>query len=176
MSSLQTLTDDFFRQHRLIGLTAAVVRGQHDIEIAAAGVRRAGSRERITTADEWHIGSNAKALTAFLCARMVEHGKIAWITSLSDVMGDIVANATPEVREVTLIDLLAHRSGIRDRGLLSWIRRARRDGRSPAEQRFALAKKQLTSAKWAPRSDIAHYSNFGYCLAAAMLEWATGTS
>jgi D-alanyl-D-alanine carboxypeptidase len=176
MSGLQTLTDEFFEKHKLIGLSAAVVRGQHDIDIAVAGVRRAGSTERVTTADQWHIGSNAKALTAFLCARMVERGKIKWSTSVGDVMDDIVANGTPEVREVTLIDLLAHRSGIRDRGILSWIRRARRDGHSPAEQRVALAKKQLANAKWPVRSDTAHYSNFGYCLAAAMLERATGTS
>jgi D-alanyl-D-alanine carboxypeptidase len=176
MSSLQTLVDDFFQQHKLVGLCTAVVRGQHDMEIAAAGVRRTGSDERVTTADQWHIGSNAKALTAFLCARIVEHGKIEWSTTLADVMGDIVANATPEVREVTLTDLLAHRSGIRDRGLLGWIRRARRDSRSPAEQRLALANEQLAKARWGPPSQLAHYSNFGYCLAAAVLERATETS
>jgi D-alanyl-D-alanine carboxypeptidase len=174
--SLQTLVDNFFREHKLVGLSAAVVKGADDIEIAAAGVRQAGSGEHVTTTDQWHIGSNAKAMTAFLCARMVEHGKIEWTTSLSDVMGDLVANASPEVQEVTLTDLLAHRSGIRDRGLLSWIRRARGDSRSSTEQRVALAKRQLANAKWAPRSDTAHYSNFGYCLAAAMLERATGAS
>jgi len=176
MNSLQTLVEDFYRQHKLVGLCAAVVRGQQDIEIGAAGVRRAGSAERVTTADQWHIGSNAKAITTFLCARQVELGKIHWDTSLSDLMGDIVVNATPETKAVTLIDLLAHRSGVRDRGLLSWIRQARKDGRSSTEQRFQLAKRLLTQAKWPAKSDTAHYSNFGYCLAAAMLERATGTS
>lgn len=176
MNSLQTLVEDFYQQHKLIGLCVAVVRGQDDIEIGAAGVRRAGSSERITATDQWHIGSNAKAITAFLCARQVEFGKIDWDTSLSDVMGDIVANATPETQEVTLIDLLAHRSGVRDRGLLSWIRQARQDGRSSMEQRLQLAKRLLARAKWPARSDTAHYSNFGYCLAATLLERATGTS
>ena len=176
MKNLQALVDEFFLQHKLVGLCAAVMRGQHDIEIAAAGVRRLGGDDPVTIADQWHIGSNAKAMTAFLCARMVERGKVDWGTSLSEVMGDIVANATPEVREVTLIDLLAHRSGVRDSGFLSWIRTSRRDSRSPTEQRLALAKKLLTNAKWPARSDKAHYSNFGYCLAAAMLERATGTS
>ena len=176
MKNLQALVEDFHQQHKLVGLCAAVVRGQQDIEIGAAGVRRAGSGERVTIADQWHIGSNAKSITGFLCARQVELGKIDWSTSLSDVMGDIVTNATPETRDVTLIDLLAHRSGVRDRGLFSWIRRARRDGRSSMEQRLELAKRLLTRAKWPARSDTAHYSNFGYCLAAAMLERATGIS
>jgi CubicO group peptidase (beta-lactamase class C family) len=176
MKNLQVLVDEFFLQQKLVGLCAAVVRGQHDIEIASAGVRRLGGDDPVTIADQWHIGSNAKAMTAFLCARMVERGKIEWRTSLADVMSDMVSNATPQVREVTLTDLLAHRSGIRDRGLLSWIRRARGDGRLPTEQRVALAKRLLTNAKWPARSDKAHYSNFGYCLAAGMLERATGTS
>jgi D-alanyl-D-alanine carboxypeptidase len=176
MKTLQALVDDFFQQHKLVGLCAAVVRGQVDIEIAAAGIRRLGSDDSVTTADEWHIGSNAKAMTALLCARMVERGKIDWRTPLSDVMGDLVAGATAGVREVTLLDLLSHRSGIRDRGLLRWIRRGRGDARSPTEQRLALAKGQLTNAKWGPPSQTAHYSNFGYCLAATILERATGTS
>lgn len=176
MNSLQQLVEEFYQRHKLVGLCAAVVRGQRDIEIGVAGVRRAGSGERVMTADQWHIGSGAKSITAFLCARQVELRKIDWHTSLSDVMGDMVANATPETQEVTLIDLLAHRSGVRDRGLLSWIRQARRDGRSATEQRLQLAKRLLTGAKWPARSDVAHYSNFGYCLAAAMLERATGTS
>jgi D-alanyl-D-alanine carboxypeptidase len=176
VSDLQALVDDFFRQHSLVGLSAVVVRGQHDIEVAAAGVRRLGSDDPVTIADQWHIGSNAKAMTAFLCARMVERSKIEWSTPLSEVMGDLVAGATTGVREATLLDLLSHRSGIRDRGLLGWIRRARGDARSPTAQRLVLAEDQPSKAKWGPPSQTAHYSNFGYCLAAAMLERATGTS
>ena len=176
MSDLQELVDDFFQRTRLVGVCAAIVRAQDDIEIAAAGGRRLGTDDLVTAADQWHIGSNAKAMTAFLCARLVERGKVEWGTSLSEVMGDMVVNATPEVREVTLIDLLAHRSGVRDRGLLSWMRTARKDSRAPPAQRLALAMKLLTNAKWPARSDRAHYSNFGYCLAAAMLERATGIS
>jgi D-alanyl-D-alanine carboxypeptidase len=176
MENLQALVDKFFLQHKLVGLCAAVVKGQHDIEIAAAGIRRLGHDVPVTIADQWHIGSNAKAMTAFMCARMVERGNIEWSTPLSDVMGDLVAAATPGVRKATLIDLLAHRTGVRDRGLLKWIRRARRDARSPTEQRMALAEEQLAKAKWGPPSQTAHYSNFGYCLAAIMLERATGAS
>jgi D-alanyl-D-alanine carboxypeptidase len=176
MKNLQALVEEFFRQHKLVGLCAAVVRGQHDIEMAVAGLRRLGGDDPVTIADQWHIGSNAKAMTALLCARMVERGKIDWSTPLSEVLGDLVAGATPGVRDVTLLDLLSHRTGIRDRGLLSWIRRARGDSRSPTEQRIALAKKQLTNAKWGPPSQTAHYSNFGYCVAAAMLERVTGSS
>ncbi len=176
MKELQALVDEFFVQHKLVGLCAAVVRGQYDIEIATAGVRRLGSDDPVTIADKWHIGSNAKAMTAFLCARMVERGKFGWSTTLSEVLGDLVAGGTAGVREVTLMDLLSHRSGIRDRGLLDWIRRARGDTRSPTEQRLALAEQQLTKAKWGPPSQTAHYSNFGYCLVATVLERAGGSS
>ena len=41
MNGLDTLVENFYQKHKLVGLCAAVVRGQHDIKIGAAGVRRA---------------------------------------------------------------------------------------------------------------------------------------
>lgn len=55
MENLQALVDKFFLQHKLVGLCAAVVKGQHDIEIAAAGIRRLGHDGPVTTANQWHI-------------------------------------------------------------------------------------------------------------------------
>jgi D-alanyl-D-alanine carboxypeptidase len=167
---------DFFHQHKLVGLCAAVVRGQRDIDVAAAGVRRSGFDDRVTTADQWHLGSNTKTFTAFLCARMIERGQIEWSTPLAQVLSELTADAPREVRRVTLIDLLSHRSGIRDRGLLSWMRQARRDPRSSMEQRLTLAKELISHARWSPSPQKGRYSNFGYCLVAAMLERVSGAS
>jgi len=168
--------NEFFLQHKLVGLCVAVVRGQGDIDVVAAGVHRSGFDERVTPADRWHLGSNSKAFTAFLCARMVERGEVEWHTSLAQVLGELAVDAPREIRDVSLSDLLSHRSGITDRGIRSWMRRALRDPRSPMEQRLALAKELITQARWTPSRQKGRYSNFGYCLAAAMLESVSGTS
>ena len=39
---------------------------------AALGVRALGRSEGVTTADRWHIGSDTKALTSTMIARLVE--------------------------------------------------------------------------------------------------------
>jgi D-alanyl-D-alanine carboxypeptidase len=168
--------NEFFQRHKLVGLCAAVVRGQRDIDVAAAGVRRSGFDDRVTPADRWHLGSNSKAFTAFLCARMVERGEIEWRTSLAQVLTELTVDAPREIRDVSLGDLLSHRSGIGDRGIRSWMRRALRDPRLPMEQRLALVKELITEARWTPSPQKGRYSNFGYCLAAAMLERVSGTS
>ncbi len=41
---------------------------------AALGVRALGHSESVTTSDRWHIGSDTKAFTATLIARLVEQG------------------------------------------------------------------------------------------------------
>jgi D-alanyl-D-alanine carboxypeptidase len=107
---------------------------------------------------------------------MVERGQIEWSTSLAQVLSELMVDAPQEIRDVTLVDLLCHRSGIRDRGLLSWMRRARRDPRSPMEQRLTLAKELISHARWSSSPQKGRYSNFGYCLVAAMLERVSGTS
>src|SRR5215210_1082981 len=54
------------------GMVAAVIEGDRVVAAGAAGVRSRGGRERVTLADQFHIGSCTKAMTATVCAMLVE--------------------------------------------------------------------------------------------------------
>jgi CubicO group peptidase (beta-lactamase class C family) len=113
--------------------------------------------------DRFHIGSNAKAMTATLAAVAVERGLLDWTTPAVDVL-DVNGSSL-----ITLERLLAHAGGIRplvEDEELALVPTGRR----------ADAARLLLSAPplFEPGTDNV-YSNGGYTVAAAMLEEVTGT-
>ncbi len=54
--------------------------------VAAAGVRIRGGDAPVTPDDLWHMGSNTKAMTATLAARLVEQGVIGWDSTIGTVL------------------------------------------------------------------------------------------
>ncbi len=152
--------------HQLPALAAAVVTSRGLMAIGATGVRRSGSDVRVTVEDQWHLGSDTKAMTATLIALLVERGRLRWDTSIEDVFPDLASASTSPLRKATVQQLLSHFSGtpgdfpdlqpiLRERG----VRRQRE-----AVVRLALTRRDITvGAKM-------EYSNFGYVIAGAMVE------
>src|SRR5215204_6169241 len=95
------------------GMAAAVLRGERIIAQGVAGVRKSGTAERITIADQFHLGSNTKAMTATLVAMLVEEGRLNWTTTLGEVFAGAVKPMHPAWQKVTLRQVLAHRAGLR---------------------------------------------------------------
>lgn len=166
---------------RLPALAAVAVRDGQVAAIGAVGVRRAGLDEPVTTDDLWHIGSCTKAMTAALAARLVEADKIEWDTTIGASLGSIEGvgeEILPAWRGVTLRQLLSHRSGLpEDRQPDPAIWPTVRSLNGPIiEQRRAVARLILSRPPASePGSEMA-YSNFGYVIAGAMMEHATGRS
>ena len=48
------------------------------------GVRRSGQDASALAGDRWHLGSNTKAMTAAVYARLVEQGRAQWAMSLAE--------------------------------------------------------------------------------------------
>jgi len=63
-------------QHDLPGLAAALVGPTGVTSLAVTGVRKKAASEPITPQDEWHLGSNTKAMTATLAALAVQEKKL----------------------------------------------------------------------------------------------------
>lgn len=150
-------------------LAFAVVGPEGVRALEASGVRRAGAADSVTTADPWHIGSNTKAMTAVLYARLVEAGRASWGARLPRLFPDLKLD--PAWSEVRIDDLLGHRAGISDRPLLTpeRLRDFRRDPRPVAQQRSALAA-EVFSKPPVGQPDAFDYSNVGYILAGAAIE------
>ena len=170
------LLEPIRRKYKLPALAAAVVREDKVVAIGAVGVRRAGSPERVTVNDAFHLGSCTKSLTATLLAMLVERGKLSWDTTVAATFEPLKAKIRSEYHPVTLEQLLSHRSGLPDdtspfNEVFSKLREL--DG-PMLQQRLKLVELALGQNPAAAPGAKMIYSNYGYALAGAMAEQATG--
>jgi CubicO group peptidase (beta-lactamase class C family) len=93
-------------------ISYAVVDSKSTIEIAALGIHNLYLKDTATLNDRFHIGSNTKAMTAFIIAKYVENGQLKWTTKFFDIFPNWKANAIQAYYNITLQDLLSHRARI----------------------------------------------------------------
>ncbi len=143
---------------------------------AALGLRALGHPETVTITDRWHIGSDTKAFTATLIARLVEQGVMSFDDTLADSFPAFAKDLDPAYRGITVTQLLSHTSGLPpltdDKDLplfLAVIKSA--DG--VKAQRAAIARKYLTMPPASTAGEFA-YSNLGFIIAGAIAEARTG--
>lgn len=157
------------------GIAAAVITS-HSIEVYADGLRRVGSRARVTKDDFFAIGSDAKAMLGTLVAQEVEAGRLRWDTTIEEVLPEVMVTARPEYRTVTITQLLDHRSGLLPLATLSDLAVVPQLTGPVTAQRRKFARWALRQAPVVAPGSAGVYSNAGYVVAAAMLERVTGRS
>ena len=167
--------DAVFAEHAPVALGAAVVGKDGVTWSGVRGVRQVGGSEPVSIRDRWHLGSNTKAMTAALYARLVEQGRARWDAPLNELFPDIVIDAGWAGR--TLEDFLHHRAGLADATAMGmpWLMTARADPRSLPEQRTALTAAFLNAAP-AGTPGAFGYANGNYVIAGAAIERITGGS
>jgi CubicO group peptidase (beta-lactamase class C family) len=165
-------------QHKLPGVAALVqINGKIEAE-AAQGLRANGHPEPVTKNDRWHIGSDTKAFTATLIARLVEQGKLRFEDTLAGSSPHLASSMSPAYRTVTITQLLSHTSGLPpltdDKELPAFFAAIKGIDALPA-QRAAVARAYLAMP---PASKVGefNYSNLGYIIAGAIAEAQTGKS
>ena len=161
--------DAQFAQHAPPAMASAAIGRDGLIWSGARGVRRAGSDEPATLDQLWHLGSNGKAMTAVLYARLVEQGRARWGAPLAELFPGVAVD--PALRAVTIDDLLCHRSGLSDRDLLTRevMMAGHADTRSTRDQRVDFAAMVLGQTPTGTRGTFA-YGNGNYILAGAAVE------
>lgn len=153
-----------------------VIRNGGVTEEAVHGVRAADAPDKAAFGDVWHLGSDSKAMTATMIARLVERGVLSWDTPLERLLPDLAAEMRPEYRKVTLAQLLSHTAGLPENADFAFIRTFYDDPRPLPVQRLAYARRALTDPPVAPLGTKVSYSNSGLMIAAAVAEHATGAS
>jgi CubicO group peptidase (beta-lactamase class C family) len=170
--NLNPLLDPVRKKYDLPALAGAIVTSKGLVAVGAVGVRKYGTDSPITVDDQFHLGSDTKAMTATLLATMVEEGKLTWSTTLEQVFPDLAPKMQPAYRKVTLEQLLAQRSGFSDE---SWpkgktFQEVHALPGMPREQRAAYLAMILTeSPRYEPGSTFL-YSNRNYAVAGALAE------
>src|SRR5437016_6603372 len=94
------------------GMVAAVIRGDQIILLGAAGTRARNRPEKVTIDDKFHLGSCTKAMTATMCATLVEEGKLKWDSTLAEIFPEEAAKMRADYKTVTLTQLLTHHAGV----------------------------------------------------------------
>ena len=93
-------------------LSYAVITDKNIMEIAAIGRHSIELPDTATLNDRFHIGSNTKAMTAFMIAKYVEGGKLKWLTKFFDIFPKWKDGSRSVYYNITLEDLLSHRARI----------------------------------------------------------------
>lgn len=154
-----------------------VIRGGTVAEQGVLGLRSMAGPGAVTIDDRWNLGSDGKAMTATMVARLVERGLLRWDTPLSEMLPELAGDMRPEYRDVTLLDLMSHRAGLPENfDDLEYFQTFFTDTRPEAEQRLAYLRHAVTDAPVGPARGEGSYSNTGLVLAGAIAVHATGKS
>jgi len=166
-SRFATVLDSLRYALDMPALAGAIVTDSGTLQLAVVGSRRYGGPANVTEDDQFHLGSDTKAITATLLGVLVDEGKVGWTTTLSAVFPELAGSMRAEYRDVTLRELLSHSSGLlRDAS-------PRFAGATPRDQRAALVTWALAQRPIGPRG-VYSYSNVGYAIAGAVAERLAG--
>ncbi len=165
---------EVLQKYDLPAVFAAVVDTDSTIATLCDGVRKRGTKSAAQLTDRIALGSNTKSMTATLAAIVVESGEIDWNTTIAEIWPNLKRESLhPNLREVSLNDLLSHRSGIR-RDFASRQWGSFFDEKHPPELERRRMLKLCMKDKPPHRFGEYNYSNLGYVVAAVMLEKVTG--
>ena len=168
--------DSIRKAYKIPELSYAVVTEKSIMEIQAHGLHSITLNDLATLNDRFHIGSNTKAMTAFVIAKYAEKEKLKWTTKFFDIFPDWKETSKVDYYNITLQDLLSHRAKIQ-------VFQGDNDPIIPdfkgtkQEKRKKFGKFVLTLNP--VEIDSTHkfnYSNAGYTLATLMLEKVTQKS
>ncbi|SFH44006.1 serine hydrolase domain-containing protein [Pedobacter insulae] len=169
-------SDSIRKIYHIPEISYAVIDSKTIFEIAALGKHSIELSDTATINDRFHIGSNTKAMTAFIIAKYVEKEKLKWTTKFFDLFPEWRVHSKPEYLNINLQELLTHKAGIQPF-------QGDNDPKIPEfkgtnqEKRSQFGQFVLTlDSKKIDNKDSFFYSNAGYTLATLMVEKVTKKS
>ena len=94
------------------GIALAIVKDGKALLAKGYGVRRQGSPSPVDPRTQFGIASNTKVFTATALGMLVEEGKVAWDAPVTSYLPGFAMYDPFVTRELTIRDLLVHRSGL----------------------------------------------------------------
>ncbi len=160
--------DALRRQVGVPGLSIAIVEDGRPTLVRGWGLRRLGAMEPVGPDTLFPTGSTGKAVTVAALAKLVDDGRIGWDDRVIDRLPGFQMYDPWVTREITIRDLLVHRSGLGlGQGDLLFVPRSNLP-RAEAVRRLRFLK-PVTSF----RSGYA-YDNVLYMVVGQLIEEVTG--
>jgi CubicO group peptidase (beta-lactamase class C family) len=149
------------------GLAVAVVRHDSVLLVKGYGVRTVGKPDKVDSRTLFAIGSASKAFTAMAVAMLVDQGKIKWDDRATNYLPELQLYDAYATHELTVRDLLTHRSGLTAADLMLFAEHMSRDS--------VLHQVRYVKPTYSFRSHFG-YSNLMYLAAGQLSARVTGTS
>lgn len=170
--------------HNIPSVAYGVIRNDSIIVINAIGYRDIQTKEIAHSEDYYHIGSNTKAFTGFLAAKIVEDNLIKWDTKFFDLYPELKNESNTAYYNMTLKELLSHRARLINFKepaeivmILNKYEKNIDDSLTLPKKRYYLIEEVLKSEPLPLYEECEDsYSNAGFIAAALMLEKVTGQS
>ncbi|RYP30848.1 hypothetical protein DL768_011182 [Monosporascus sp. mg162] len=164
-------------KHHLPGLAAAHIRVQRhgNIIARAVGVRRFGNDSRLTTKDQFHLGSLTKAMTSTLIAMLIEEpgNSLTWNSTVPEALPHL-ESIVPAHRNTTLAMLGAHVAGFNDTLFMEeelplWLD-ILNGTYTPTDGRRLLAERAFSYEPATLPGQNYSYSNLGYMILGHLID------
>jgi len=111
-SELDSYVARVMKEFEVPGLCVAVVKDGNVLVAKGYGVRELGKSAPVDSKTLFGIASNTKAFTATALGLLVEEGKLQWDARVIDYLPWFQLSDPFVTREMTIRDLLVHRSGL----------------------------------------------------------------
>jgi CubicO group peptidase (beta-lactamase class C family) len=155
------------RDWNVPGLAIAVVKGDSLVFAKGYGVIEQGKPARVNEHTRFAIGSTTKAMTVTALAMLADEGKLSFDDRVIDHIPNFRLHDAWATRELTIRDLLTHRTGLPGTDLL-WIFDS-----YPADEIFRRVRYVEPESSFRSHWE---YQNVMYGLAGAIVEEASGMS
>lgn len=117
---IDEVVEKALKEFQAPGCAVVIVKDGEVVYLKGFGVREKGKDDKVTPDTVFPIASCSKAFTATLIAMLAEDGKLKWDDKVRDHLDYFRLSDESADRDVTLRDLLCHRTGMPRHDLL-WV-------------------------------------------------------
>ena len=149
------------------GVAIAIVKGDQVVLAKGYGVRKIGEPAVVDERTLFAIGSSSKAFTAAAVAMLVDDGKVKWDDPVTKHLPGFEMYDPYVTRELTVRDLLTHRSGLQ-RGDFLWYG-------TELDREEILRRTRFLKPTWSLRSTFG-YQNLMFLAAGQLVSRTSGKS
>lgn len=173
--SSQQLGDSIRIAFHIPELAFAVVSSDSIEEFYIGGVQRINSSFSANKDDRFRIGSNTKAITSFIAAKLVKQGLLSWNTRFFDIIPELKKQSNKSYHALTLVELLSFRTRLIPYTYTFAEPRINQFEGNDTMQRYQFIEWFLQQEPVKGKGKY-HPSNLGYVAAALMMERVTHKS
>src|SRR5919205_331878 len=155
------------REWNVPGFSIAIVKDDRVVFAKGYGVRELGKPAPVDEHTLFAIGSSSKAFTAASIAMLVDEGKLKWDDPATKYLPGFQLYDPYTTRELTVRDLLTHRSGL-ERGDMLWYA-------SAYDRNEILRRIRYLKPTWSLRAHFG-YQNIMFLAAGQIIPSITGKS